>query len=86
MVPTYEKEITEPVEDFLNYSVNRQNLLAVAGTGNRNFAELFVFTAKDIAHDYQVPLVYTFEFSGTSKDVMNFKKVVNEIDTKTIGQ
>lgn len=24
VVPTYEKEITEPVEDFLNYSVNRK--------------------------------------------------------------
>ncbi|KRL06551.1 class Ib ribonucleoside-diphosphate reductase assembly flavoprotein NrdI [Liquorilactobacillus hordei] len=83
VVPTYEKEITEFVEDFLNYSVNRQNLLGVAGTGNRNFAELFIFTAKDIAHDYQVPLVYSFEFSGTPKDVENFKKVVNEIDIKT---
>ncbi|AUJ29230.1 MAG: class Ib ribonucleoside-diphosphate reductase assembly flavoprotein NrdI [Liquorilactobacillus hordei] len=83
VVPTYEKEITEFVEDFLNYSVNRQNLLGVAGTGNRNFAELFIFTAKDIARDYQVPLVYSFEFSGTPKDVENFKKVVNEIDIKT---
>lgn len=83
VVPTYEKEITEFVEDFLNYSVNRQNLLGVAGTGNRNFAELFIFTAKDIARDYQVPLVYSFEFSGTPKDVENFKKVVDEIDIKT---
>lgn len=84
VVPTYEKEITEFVEDFLNYSFNRQNLLGIAGTGNRNFAELFIFTAKDIAREYQVPLVYSFEFSGTPKDVANFKKVVNEIDIKTV--
>ncbi|MDN2452701.1 class Ib ribonucleoside-diphosphate reductase assembly flavoprotein NrdI [Lactobacillus sp. UCMA15818] len=83
VVPTYEKEITEFIEDFLNYSVNRQNLLGVAGTGNRNFAELFIFTAKDIAREYQVPLVYSFEFSGTPKDIENFKKVVHEIDIKT---
>lgn len=81
VVPTYEIEITEAVNDFLDFEDNAQNLQGVAGGGNRNFADLFIFTAKDIARDYHVPLLYAFEFSGTDEDVKNFKKVVNEIES-----
>lgn len=81
VVPTYEKEITEPVTDFLYFSTNREMLQGVAGTGNRNFAELFIFTAKDLAAEFKVPLLYAFEFNGTSKDVTNFEKAVNELGT-----
>lgn len=79
VVPTYEKEITEPVTDFLYFSTNREMLQGVAGTGNRNFAELFIFTAKDLAAEFNVPLLYAFEFNGTSKDVTNFEKAVKEL-------
>lgn len=79
VVPTYEKEITEPVTDFLCFSTNREMLQGVAGTGNRNFAELFIFTAKDLAAEFNVPLLYAFEFNGTSKDVTNFEKAVKEL-------
>jgi protein involved in ribonucleotide reduction len=57
-------------------------MLGVAGGGNLNFADLFIFTAKDIVRDYNVPLLYSFEFSGTDEDVKNFKKVVSEIESK----
>lgn len=82
VVPTYDLDITEVVNDFLDYNSNKVNLKAVAGGGNRNFADLFVFTAKDIARDYEVPLVFSFEFSGTNEDVESFKKVVNEFESK----
>lgn len=81
IVPTYEKDITEPVTDFLYYGNNQELLQGVAGTGNRNFAELFVFTAKDIAMEFNVPLLYAFEFNGTTKDVTNFEKAVKEIES-----
>ncbi|HIZ95806.1 class Ib ribonucleoside-diphosphate reductase assembly flavoprotein NrdI [Ligilactobacillus pobuzihii] len=81
IVPTYEKDITEPVTDFLYYGNNQELLQGVAGTGNRNFAELFVFTAKDIALEFNVPLLYAFEFNGTTKDVTNFEKAVKEIES-----
>lgn len=81
IVPTYEKDITEPVTDFLYYGNNQELLQGVAGTGNRNFAELFVFTAKDIAVEFNVPLLYAFEFNGTTKDVTNFEKAVKEIES-----
>lgn len=82
IVPTYDKEITDVVNDFLDYKKNAHYMLGVAGGGNRNFAELFVYTAKDIARDYQVPLLFSFEFSGTPEDVESFKKVVNELESK----
>lgn len=82
VVPTYDQEITEVVNDFLEYKSNREQLKGVAGGGNLNFAELFVYTAKDIARDYNVPMLFSFEFSGTNEDVKSFKKVVNELESK----
>ena len=82
IVPTYDKEVTEVVNDFIEYKTNQEHLLGVAGGGNLNFGDLFVFTAKDIAKDYGIPLVFSFEFSGTNDDVKNFKKVVNEFESK----
>jgi len=82
IVPTYDIEITEVINDFLDYKTNKEYLQGVAGGGNRNFADLFVYTAKDIARDYGVPLLFSFEFSGTNEDVESFKKVVSEIESK----
>lgn len=82
IVPTYDKEVTEVVNDFIEYKSNQQNMLGVAGGGNLNFADLFIYTAKDIASDYGVPLLFSFEFSGTNEDVKKFKKVVSEIESK----
>lgn len=80
IVPTYDQEITEAVDDFLSYQTNPKNFKGVVGSGNRNFAELFVFTAKNFAQKYQVPLLYAFEFSGTPTDVENLKKVVAKLE------
>jgi len=82
VVPTYDQEITEVVNDFLDYKSNQEQLRGVAGSGNLNFAELFVYTAKDIAREYKVPMVFAFEFSGTNEDVESFKKVVSELESK----
>lgn len=82
VVPTYERDITEVVNDFLDYQNNHAYLKGIAGGGNRNFAELFVYTAKDLANEYHVPLLFSFEFSGTDEDVKSFKKVVNQLEFK----
>ncbi|MDR2832399.1 MAG: class Ib ribonucleoside-diphosphate reductase assembly flavoprotein NrdI [Streptococcaceae bacterium] len=82
VVPTYDEEITEPIWDFLTFGNNLSFFKGVVGGGNRNFADLFIFTAKDIAKEFHVPLLYEFEFSGTTMDVENMKKVVREIEFK----
>lgn len=80
IVPTYEKEITAPVFQFLECKKNALYCKGVIGTGNRNFAELFIFTAKDIEKKYAIPLLMAFEFAGTTKDVEKFKEVVKKIE------
>jgi protein involved in ribonucleotide reduction len=51
----------------------------VAGGGNLNFGKLFGFTAKDLAHDYGVPLLHLFEFQGNEKDIQILKEKVTEL-------
>ncbi|MGM0125382.1 nrdI protein [Enterococcus sp. AZ194] len=80
-VPTYDQEIMDVVYDFLDHQDNSLLLRGIIGSGNRNFAELFVYAAKQLAENYQVPLLHALEFSGTSEDVDIIKKVVNELES-----
>lgn len=80
ITPTYEKEVTEILNDFIETADNQKYLQGVAGGGNMNFGKLFVFTAKDLAHDYQVPLLHSFEFQGNDEDIISLKKAVDQID------
>ena len=38
ITPTYDKQITEPINEFLEYQNNSHYLKGIVGTGNRNFA------------------------------------------------
>jgi protein involved in ribonucleotide reduction len=80
-VPTYEVDVTAPVFDFLDTKHNAKQCLGVIGSGNRNFADKFIFTAKDISAEYNLPLLYAFEFNGTMEDVDNIKKVVEQLES-----
>jgi len=79
VTPTYDKEVTEVWDDFLETGENRKWLRGVAGGGNINFGQLYVFTAKDIARDYCVPLLHRFEFQGNDEDVVKLKKAVKDL-------
>ncbi|QTJ38859.1 ribonucleotide reductase stimulatory protein NrdI [Dolosigranulum pigrum] len=80
VAPTYEKEATEILWEFLDTGENKRYFQGVAGGGNRNFNELFVFTAKDLARDYDVPLLLAFEFQGSPRDVKALKDKINKIE------
>lgn len=79
ITPTYDKETTEILNDFIETENNQSFLKGVAGGGNLNFAQLFVFTAKDLAKEYNVPLIHSFEFQGNEDDVSKIKKVVDDL-------
>ncbi len=79
IVPTYDCEVTEIMNDFIETGQNQQYLKGVAGSGNLNFNELFCYTAKDLAREYQVPLIHCFEFQGTDRDVQIIKEQVSEL-------
>lgn len=79
VAPTYDIEATECINDFIEYKDNQSHLKGVMGGGNLNFAELYVFTAKDLAKEYNCKLLYSFEYSGTDTDVENIKKILEQI-------
>ena len=81
ITPTYDASMTECLNDFIEYKNNHDFLKGIAGSGNRNFGELFVFTAKNLAVEYQIPLLFAFEYSGTPQDVEQFKKVVRSFES-----
>ncbi|MDR1606553.1 MAG: class Ib ribonucleoside-diphosphate reductase assembly flavoprotein NrdI [Streptococcaceae bacterium] len=67
IIPTYEKEILQEVWDFMADHASRcQGIIA---SGNRNFAELYIYSAKDLSAEFHVPILYDFEFNGTAEDV-----------------
>lgn len=80
IVPTYEPALTELVDDFLTYADNFKFCRGLVGTGNRNFGADFIYTAKNLSRDFDLPLLYAFEFSGTPTDVKNFREVVNNLE------
>ena len=77
IVPTYEPEITYPADDFL--TDHSEHCLGIIGSGNRNFGDEFVYTAKDLAHDYKLPMLYAFEFSGTEEDVKKVDQLLKNL-------
>ena len=80
IAPTYAIEMTDILNDFLETGDNLSYCQGVIGAGNRNFSELYCFTAEDIALDYDVPLLYRFEFQGSDNDVKKVKEIVTEIE------
>lgn len=80
VAPTYQTDVTEAFYDFLETGDNAKYFKGVAGGGNRNFNELFVYTAKDLARDFDVPLLHAFEFQGSDHDVNVLKKAVEELE------
>lgn len=83
IVPAYDDNMMDGVVDFLTFESNRKNLVGIIGTGNRNFNELYIHTAKDLATGFKVPILYDFEFNGTPKDVERVKEIVQAYEPKT---
>ena len=77
--PTYDMEVFEYFQDFIETGNNQALLKGVAGSENRNFNTSFCQTAKIISTTYDVPLLHCFEFHGTQKDVTIIKEKVSEL-------
>lgn len=68
IAPAYEKEVTDIAWDFMETGQNAKRCQGVIGSGNLNFDALYIYTAKDLAHDFAVPLLDSFEYFGTTLD------------------
>jgi protein involved in ribonucleotide reduction len=87
ILPTYERFYFEAVEEFLGFKQNEHLLRGVAGSGNRNFGDDYVFIAKEFSKEYHVPFIYDFEHSGTERDIQAFEREVKSIaNTATSGK
>ncbi|MFV0556154.1 MAG: ribonucleotide reductase stimulatory protein [Lactovum sp.] len=80
IVPTYERAVTDPVWEFMNWAGNSTYCRGIVGGGNRNFAGLFIYTANDLAIDFNSEVLYGFEFNGTDKDVAWVKNWIQEFE------
>lgn len=76
IAPTYDIEVTEVINEFIEHGNNLKHLKGVIGSGNLNFADLYIFTAKDLSQKYNVPLLHQFEMSGTEDDVNKVKHIL----------
>lgn len=82
IVPTYVKEVTEVVNDFLETGNNLSYCIGVCGSGNRNFGDLFCFTARDLCRDYGLKNILEFEFQGTDNDVEYLQEWIQSFEAK----
>lgn len=60
-------QVPVEVREFLQH--NSKNMVAVVGSGNRNWGKMFCKGAVDIATNYNIPLLHKFEISGLDEDV-----------------
>lgn len=77
--PTYadddgSKAVPKQVIRFLNNPENREKMIGVIGSGNRNFGGMYAYAGAVIAKKCNVPLLYRFELSGTPQDTENVQK------------
>ncbi|MCI7240884.1 class Ib ribonucleoside-diphosphate reductase assembly flavoprotein NrdI [Aerococcus suis] len=83
IIPTYDEGTTEIMWRFMETGDNASYCRGVMGGGNRNFAQLFCYSAKDFAEDFDVPLLHMFEFQGSDYDVKLLEKEIEKIDNST---
>ena len=75
IMPSYDDEITDIISDFIDYEDNLKHLVGVVGSGNINFGkDGYCFNAVEISKKYNKPLIFRFEFTGTDRDVTDFKE------------
>lgn len=79
IAPSYEKEVTDILWDFMDTNQNHAYCKGVVGSGNLNFDSLFVYTAKELARDFDVPLLWAFEYFGTERDINHVKEQLHAI-------
>jgi len=61
---------------------NDHLLQGVAVSGNMNWGVRYGLAADHISQRYAVPIIMKFELSGTERDVDNFIREVQYVDTK----
>ena len=77
--------VPKPVIQFLNDETNRKNVLAVIGSGNRNYGKLFCAGARFVAEKLGVPLLTEYELLGLPEDVEEVIEKVSNLYVQSTG-
>lgn len=95
LVPTYldggngidngVKEImTNPLFEQIEYQNNRDQLIGVVGSGNKNFNIQYVLTARRYGDYFDAPVIGDYELRGTDQDVERiFNALVQRLEEYT---
>lgn len=70
--------VPKPVIKFLNNSHNRNFCKAIIASGNTNFGNTYGLAGSVLSQKLGVPLLYTFEISGTQSDIKKIQTVLEK--------
>jgi ribonucleoside-diphosphate reductase 2, operon protein nrdI len=62
---------------------NKNYIIGIAVSGNRNWGNNFARAADIISEKYNIPIIHKFELSGTPEDVQTFLQEAQRIVTST---
>ncbi|MQW23803.1 MULTISPECIES: class Ib ribonucleoside-diphosphate reductase assembly flavoprotein NrdI [unclassified Lactococcus] len=74
------QDVVDPVFEFMDWGLNAAFCQGIIGTGNKNFAGIYIYTAKELSAKYQIPILYDFEFNGTPTDVAFVENIIQKLD------
>ena len=73
------QDIVDPIFEFMDVPGNPELCKGIIGSGNRNFAQLYLGTAKELSEKYNIPILYDYEMNGTSTDVEAVKELISKL-------
>lgn len=74
--------LTNPLGDFIAAHDNYKNCMGIIGSGNKNFNNQYILTAKQYSQRFKFPLLGDFELRGTIADIERLATVILEIREK----
>lgn len=72
--------LTTDLREFIRHKNNKEKLLGVVGSGNKNFNHQYCLTAKQYAEEFNVPFLMDFEMRGLPGDLEKLVNIVSEFD------
>lgn len=73
---TISQDILDPIFEFMETNNNSTLCSGLIGSGDKNFGDLFAFTAKELSKKYNIPIVHMYEKNGTIDDVDYVKSLI----------
>ncbi|MBS9338536.1 class Ib ribonucleoside-diphosphate reductase assembly flavoprotein NrdI [Fructobacillus sp. M2-14] len=76
--PEVIEEFTTPLGEYIDYGNNARKLKGMIGSGNRNFNDQYILTAKRYAKKYNVPVIADYELRGTTREAEKIFQIIKE--------